>query len=212
MLTSKRKKSILYMVELAVLTAIVLVLQLTGAAIRIPFLGTSVSLVLIPIALGAMLLGPAAGAWLGFVFGAVTYFVGGVMGMDPFTLFLFQDNPPVGAILTAGICFIKSTLAGFLSGLVYKLLKNKTPTLAVFLSSMLVPVVNTGVFVLGCLVMMGTIEGYVASIPEISGVSPIYFIFIMCAGLNFVFEFAINTVFSPALKRVIDIVSKRIAK
>ena len=49
--TSKRKQSILYMVELAVLTAIVLVLQMTGAAIRIPFLGTSVSLVLIPIAL-----------------------------------------------------------------------------------------------------------------------------------------------------------------
>ena len=83
---SKRKQSILYMVELAVLTAIVLVLQITGAAIRIPFLGTSVSLVLIPIALGAMLLGPAAGAWLGFVFGAITYIMGGVMGLDPFTL------------------------------------------------------------------------------------------------------------------------------
>ena len=59
------------MTSLAVLTAVVLVLQLTGTTIRIPFLSTSVSLVLIPITLGAILLGPLAGAFLGFVFGAV---------------------------------------------------------------------------------------------------------------------------------------------
>ncbi|MBQ8439486.1 MAG: ECF transporter S component [Clostridia bacterium] len=204
---SKRKQSILYMVELAVLTAIVLVLQITGAAIRIPFLGTSVSLVLIPIALGAMLLGPAAGAWLGFVFGAITYIMGGVMGLDPFTLFLFQAHP----IVTAGICFIKSTLAGFLAGWVYKLLRDKKPLFAVFLSAMLVPVVNTGIFVLGCLAIIGTIEGYIDFI-GLSGTSALYFIFILCAGLNFVFEFVVNTIFSPALKRVIDVVSKRIAR
>ena len=65
---------------LAVLTAIVLILQLTGTAIKIPFLGTSVSLVLIPIALGAMILGPWAGLWLGLVFGGVAYIGGGVLG------------------------------------------------------------------------------------------------------------------------------------
>ena len=168
-----RKQSILYMIELAVLTAIVLVLQLTGAAIRIPFLGTSVSLVLIPIALGAMLLGPAAGAWLGFVFGAIAYVAGGVMAMDPFTTFLFQNNP----IITALICFVKSTLAGFLAGVVYNLLKGKgKPLFAVFLSAMLVPVVNTGIFVLGCFLIMDTIGAFAASIGVVG--STVYFIFI----------------------------------
>lgn len=204
MITSKKRNSIFQMVELAVLTAIVLVLQMTGAVIRIPFLGTSVSLVLIPIALGAMLLGPAAGAWLGFVFGAITYIMGGVMGLDPFTLFLFQDHP----LITAGICFIKSTLAGFLGGLVYKLLKETKSLLAVFLCAMLIPVVNTGVFVLGCLLILNTIEGYIAAV-GLTGTSAIYFIFILCAGINFLVEFAVNTIFSPALHRVIDIVSKR---
>lgn len=207
MRTSNKKQSVLYMVELAVLTAIVLVLQMTGASIRIPFLGTNISLVLIPIALGAMLLGPAAGAWLGFVFGAITYFVGGVMGTDPFTLFLFQDHP----IVTAGICFIKSTLAGFLAGLVYKLLKKKNALVAVFVSAMLVPVVNTGVFILGCLLILETINGYMGSV-GLGGTSALYFLFILCAGLNFIFEFIINTVFSPALKRVIDVVSKRFVR
>ena len=207
MIASKRKQSILYMVELAVLTAIVLVLQFTGVAIRIPFLGTSVSLVLIPIALGSMILGPAAGAWLGFVFGAITYIMGGVMGMDPFTTFLFQHNP----VITAGICFVKSTLAGYLSGLVYRALKDKKPLLAVFVSAMLVPVVNTGVFCAGCMLILDTISGFIswAGLPAQSAV---YFVFIGCAGINFILEFAINTVFSPALERIITIVSKRLAK
>ena len=38
---NKRKQYILYLVELAVLTAVVLVLQLTGIAIRLPFLAFS---------------------------------------------------------------------------------------------------------------------------------------------------------------------------
>ncbi len=204
MLSSKRNQSILYMVELAVLTAIVLVLQLTGAAIKIPILGTNVSLVLIPIALGAMVLGPAAGAWLGFVFGAVTYFVGGVMGLDPFTLFLFNDHP----IITALICFVKSTLAGFLAGWVYRLLQHRSEILAVFLAAILVPVVNTGVFVLGCFVIMDTIAAFAASVGSTD--STVYFIFIGLAGINFILEFAVNVILAPALQRIIHIVSKRI--
>ncbi len=206
MYANKRKQSVLYMVELAVLTAIVLVLQLTGAAIRIPFLGTSVSLVLIPIALGAMLLGPAAGAWLGLVFGAVAYIAGGVMGLDPFTTFLFNDHP----IITAAICFIKSTLAGFVAGWVYKVLKNKMPLLAVFVASMLVPVINTGVFVLGCFVIIDTIGAFASSIGVTD--STVYFIFIGLAGANFIFEFLVNTVFSPALQRIIAVVSKKMKR
>jgi uncharacterized membrane protein len=207
MYQSKKSQSVLRMAELAVLTAIVLVLQFTGVAIRIPFLGTSVSLVLIPIALGAMLLGPAAGAWLGFVFGAITYIMGGVMGMDPFTTFLFQNNP----VITAGICFVKSTLAGYLGGLVYRVLKDKKPLLAVFVAAMLVPVVNTGVFCAGCMLILDTIAGFIswAGLPAQGAV---YFVFIGCAGVNFILEFAINAVFSPALKRVIDIVSNRFVK
>ena len=207
MYQSKKSQSILRMVELAVLTAIVLVLQLTGAVIRLPFLGTSVSLVLIPIALGGMLLGPGAGVWLGFVFGFITYVMGGVMGMDPFTTFLFQNNP----VITAGICFVKSMLAGFMGGWVYKILKNKRPLLAVFLAAMVVPVINTGVFCLGCLLILDTIAGFIswAGLPAQSAV---YFLFIGCAGINFLLEFTVNTVFSPALKRIVDVVSKKLAK
>ena len=59
----------------ALFTAIVVVLQFLGAFIRFgPF---SISLVLIPIVVGAALYGAGAGAWLGFVFGLVVLLVGG---------------------------------------------------------------------------------------------------------------------------------------
>ena len=191
-----RNQQILRMVELAILTAIVLVLQAAGIVIKIPFLGTPVSLVLIPIALGAMTLGPSAGAWLGLVFGVQVYVQCGVMGLDPFTAFLFQNNP----IVTAGICLVKSTLAGFLAGWVYRLVKEKNELLAVFLAAATVPVVNTGVFVLGCLIILGTIADFAESIGYAN--SALHLIFIGCAGLNFVFEFVVNMVFSPALQRI----------
>ena len=200
----KQKQQVLYLVQLALLTALILVLQFTGVAIRLPIPGaTNISLVLIPIALGAMLMGPAAGAFLGFVFGLVVYISGGVMHMDFFTGFLFDNNP----VVTAGICLIKSTLAGFLGGIVYRLLSKKSSLLAVFVSAAIVPLVNTGVFCLGCLVILDTIKG-VMSAAGIGGTA-VHFIFIGCAGLNFIFELAVNMIFSPALERIIRFVTKK---
>ncbi len=194
------------MVLLAVLTAMVMVLQLAGNYVRLPIMGTTVSLVLIPIALGAMLLGPAAGAWLGLVFGAVVYIQCGVMGMDAFTAFLFNAHP----IVTLLICVVKSTLAGFLAGLVYRLLKNKNEILAVFLAAAVTPIVNTGVFIIGCFAILSTIESFIAVNQEFFGdVSGVYFLFIVCAGINFIFEFILNMVMAPAIERIIHIFARR---
>lgn len=191
------------MVLLAILTAVILVLQLTGFAIKLPFLGTSVSLVLIPITLGAMILGPVSGGFLGFVFGAEVYIVCGVMGTDPFTAFLFQDAP----IVTAGICLIKSTLAGYLSGLTFKLLRDKSRIAATFCAAVVTPVVNTGVFILGCLLIRSTLEGFMAE----SGIggSVVYFLIIGCAGINFLLEAGLNLILAPALNRLWEIASRQ---
>lgn len=203
--SNTKKKSILYMVELAVLTAIVLILQLTGFAVRLPFLTTPVSLVGIPIALGAMLLGPKAGAWLGFVFGAEVAIVLGMMGQDPFfTGILFQDHP----ILTTLLCVGKGTLAGLASGLIFKYVKKVPSALRVILASAAVPVVNTGIFILGSYTMMDTFQSNFLG----DGTGMFYFLVIGCAGVNFLCEFAINTVFSPVLHRLLDILGRRMTR
>lgn len=197
----KRNQKLLKMVELAVLTAVVLVIQATGFAIPNPLGGTPISLVLIPIALGAMILGPAAGAWLGFVFGAQVYITLGVMHLDPlFTGVMFDNHP----IITAFICLGKSTLAGFLAGVVYRALNRKNEWLAILVASAVTPIVNTGIFVLGCLSIYSTMQQLAPA-----GQSVMYFLVIGCAGFNFIFEFAVNMLLAPALRRIIHITTRK---
>ena len=200
---AQKQKQLRQMVLLAILTAVILVLQLAGIGIKLPFLATPISLVLIPITLGAMIVGPWAGAYLGFVFGLEVFIVCGVMGTDAFTAFLFQSTP----FMTAVICLLKSTLAGFLSGLVFKLLKGKNRIAATFVAAAVTPVVNTGVFILLCLCISGTINSFVAA--NEMGVSAVYFLIILCAGINFLFEMAINLLLAPALNTLYDVAKRR---
>lgn len=179
---------------IAVLTAIVLVLQLTGTGIKIPVPGTtSISLTLIPIVLGAMILGPVGGAWLGFMFGLVVYLMGAT-GADGFTFILFSEHP----FLTALTCFGKGICAGLLAGLAYKALMKINPLVATFASAAIAPIANTGLFILGALTMSDTLSAnFVAD-----GSTVIYFLVIGCAGINFIFEFILNMVVAPALNIV----------
>ena len=199
---TQRKQSVLNLVQFALLTAITMVLHFSGAAI--PAFGTKISLVLIPLALCAMLLGPVFGAVLGFIYGATVFISLGVMHMDPFTGFLF-DSAPVATFL---ICTVKTTAAGFLAGWIYKLLQNKKPLLAVFVAAALVPTVNTGVFVIGCFAIYNVISEIAAS----NGYSAVYFILIVCAGVNYALELAVNLIFAPALERIVRLVRKQIKK
>ena len=199
---NNNRQKILMLTELAVLTAIVLVLQLCGIAIPLPFLATPVSLVLLPIALGAMKSGPIAGMWLGAVFGVITV-VGGVSGRAAVTSILFGDHP----LLTVLLCMAKAMLAGLACGLVYKALKKKNEYLALYTASIITPMVNTGVFILGGLLMSDTMKSnFVAD-----GQTVIYFLVIGCAGLNFIFELLVNILFAPALRRVLDVLEKKTA-
>lgn len=195
------------MTELAVLTAIVIVLQITGTALHLPFLATPISLVLIPITLGAMVLGPKAGAWLGFVFGMVVL-ISGITSTDPFTGYLFQKSP----VMTACICIFKSTLAGLLSGLAFKYINRKASNsiVAAFAASAVTPIVNTGLFILGCLCISGTVSSLIAD----SGLSQSvpYFLIIGCAGINFIFEFLVNMILAPSLNGLYKTITKKISK
>ena len=183
----------------AVLLALVVILQTTLGSIRIG--ATSFSVVLIPIVVGSILLGWLAGAILGFVFGLIVL-IYGITGADPFTNILFAGEP-VWTILT---CLVKGTVAGLVPGIVYKALEKKNQTLATVLASLVAPILNTGLFILGALCMSGVIsDNFVAD-----GQTVIYFLVIGCAGINFLIEFAVNAVVSPALAKTVLIIEKRL--
>lgn len=100
------------MVFAAILTALVVILQFIGQTIRLgPFM---ISLVLMPIVIGAAVCGPKIGGWLGFVFGIFVLISGDAAA------FLAVNVP--GTVITV---LLKGILCGLAAGIVYKALEEK---------------------------------------------------------------------------------------
>lgn len=176
----------------AILTALVVVLQFLGQFIRFgPF---AISLVLIPIVIGAATCGTKASTWLGLVFGAI------VLVSDA-QAFLAIDI--LGTVVTV---LLKGMLAGLLAGLTYKFVSKKNVYLAVVLSAIVCPLVNTGVFLLGCWVFfMDTINEWATAFGFASAVE---YMFLGMVGANFLFELATNVILSPVVVRLLNIKKK----
>lgn len=185
---------------LAILTALLIVLNLLSTVFKVI---TNINLTLIPIVLGALLLGVKGGFILGLISGLMT-FVFGVTGLDDFTNFLFTQHP----ILTFLICTVKITVAGILGGVIYNFFKDKNKYVATFLASAIVPIVNTTIFILGALTMFDTFSGLSSN----KGVSVMYYLIILCAGVNFLIELAVNLIVAPAIHSVINVLEKNVFK
>ena len=177
----------------AILTALVVILQMLGTFIR--FGAFQVSLVLIPIVLGASKCGVRVGAWLGFVFGLVVLLNGDAA--------LFLAVNVAGTIITV---LLKGILCGLAAGIVYKSLEKYNGLLAVIAAAFVCPLVNTGVFLLGCLVFfMDTITEWGAGL----GFENVWkYMLLGLVGGNFLFEMATNIILSPALVRVLNLKKK----
>lgn len=177
----------------AMLTALVIVLQLLGSFIR--FGVFSISLVLIPIVVGAAMCGPAISAWLGLVFGIAVLLSGDAAA------FLAVSVP--GTILTV---LAKGVLCGLAAGFTYRWLSKKNIYLGVFAAAIVCPLVNTGVFLLGCLVFfLPTITAWAGGNDQTLWQ---YILFGLVGG-NFLFELGFNLVLSPIIVRLLRI-SKRL--
>ena len=177
----------------AIFTALVVVLQLLGSFIRFgPF---SVSLVLVPIVLGAALCNYKIGGWLGFAFGLAVLLSGDAAA--------FLAVNALGTVITV---LLKGLLCGAAAGLVYKLLEKRNRYLAVMSAAVVCPVVNTGIFLLGCLLFfMETITEWGTGLGFSSAGE---YMFLGLAGGNFLFELAANIVLAPVILKVISLAKK----
>ena len=177
----------------AVLTALVVILQLMGGFIRLGMF--QISLVLLPIVIGAATCGIGVGAWLGFVFGIVVLLNGDAAP------FLAVSVP--GTIITV---LAKGIACGLTAGIVYKALEKINRYAAVIAAAIVCPIVNTGVFLLGCLVFFmntirewGVAEGYT---------NVVGYMFLGLVGGNFLVELASNIILSPAIVKLLNIRKK----
>lgn len=177
-------------VAMGLLTAIVVIMQFVSMNIRTAIF--SITLSLVPIVVGAALYGKWSGAWLGGAFGLTVLLTGDAN--------FFLDLNPVGAVVTV---MVKGILAGFAVGLVYDLLKKKNDVVATYVSGVLAPIVNTGIFIVGCYLFFFDFIKESAA-----GANSFKYIIISFVGFNFLIELAVNLVLSPTIVRIVKLVRK----
>lgn len=176
----KRTFTVEKLVYLAMLTALVIVLQLAIAPLIGSLTGLSPALVLIPIVLGVAACGPLAGAWLGFVFAFIVMF-------DPTTMPFFEYSP----ILTILLVFAKGMGSGLLAGLIFDLIAKKNRYVAIVVAALSAPIINTGIFVVGAILFFR----------ELTGIE----VYTLFTTTNFAVEVAINVVFVPVIYHLLEV-------
>lgn len=178
---------------LGVLIAVTLVLQGLGYIIP-PISGVSLSFVLIPIVLTAVMYGTAKSTIVGTAFGVIVT-TASIIGIDPLGAYFFNQKP----ITTILMCTLKGVFAGLAAGLVVSAFKNKNLYLATLLAAIVTPVVNTGIFLFGCYAFL--LPQFESFSQDNLGMSANAFVTAVIL-INFAFELIINIVFAPAVLRV----------
>ncbi len=187
------------MVTLAMLLALVVLLQVFGGLIPMPG-GIAPTLALIPIVLGGVLLGVWYGAALGAAFGLITVLQA---PLGALTAVLFSEEP----VLFVLIAMVKAIAAGIVPALIFRLFRKNHPFVGVVVASLSSPIVNTALFLLGSLTILDAFDVYITG-AELA-MSPVQFLFAIVITTNFLAEIIISAVISPAVYRVIEVVKRR---
>ena len=137
----------------------------------------SINLSLIPIAIAGIMYGPLAGFLVGLV-------NGGFVMLAPSTAAFFGISV-YGTII---VCLLKSSLAGLISAILYKLISKKNDLVGMIIASLVVPFINTGLFICGALIFFSGTFGNLISI------------FI---SVNFLIEFGVTLILAPATAKAI---------
>ena len=198
------KQKTLKLVQLALLVALIFVMQYLGTVTTAAFkgIGVELSFVLVPIVIGAFLLGPIEGGILGFVFGVMTVVLT-VIAPSSSMYIVFESNPIVFSLLA----ITKATLAGLGAGLIYrglnKIFKGKRGYLSTLIASASAPIINTGIYLIG---MSCFFSGVISE--KFSGGENVFIFLVALIWLNFLIELGINVILSPAVVRIVNAIDK----
>ncbi len=189
------KNSIMIKKLVGIATLVSLVVGLQFLSNYVTFGSVSITLALIPIAVGAILYGPIVGMILGAIMGIVVI-------VAPSTLAYFMPVNPAATII---LCILKTGFAGLVSGLIFKLFaniakkkndkksKNTLFAVGVILAGLVIPIINTGLFIVGASVFFTSIYGNAMAVIK------------AVIGTNFAIEFAVSVVLSPVLVYLIRV-------
>ncbi len=196
----KKKFSTREFVEMALLTAIIVLLAFTPIGyIRMP--GLEITLIVVPVTVGAVTLGPVAGAVLGGVFGLTSFIQ--CFGMSPFGAVLLGIQP----VFTFFVCVVSRILMGWLTGVAYQgmLKANRISRASLLLANLIGPLLNT-LFFMGSLVFFFYHTEYIQDIASSLGASNALLFVVAFVGVNGVVEalacFLVGSAISRALLAV----------
>lgn len=169
--------------ELSIFIAILFVMRLTGLS-RIPVGPFVMTLTMVPIAIGAMMLGPLGGAILGFIYGCISLY-DAMSGSSAMTAVLFQVSPFHGIVL----CVVTRTLVGWLTGELFRLFKklDGKRLWCYFAGGLAAPLLNTVLF-MGYIVLVFYRTDYVQGMVEKLGATgPLMFV-VLAVGVQGLIE------------------------
>lgn len=176
-----RNKNIKKISGISVMLALTIVLQIISANIK--FGPVEIALGLIPMILGACIYGPIAGLFLGSALGLVIM-------LSPATLAFFMPVNPVATVL---LCLLKTGLAGFASGLVYRLVKTRNTLVNVGVASVISPIINTGLYIVGVIFFFMEVYGDITALLTTTLL------------INFLVELAVVSLLVVAFERILKV-------
>ena len=184
--------------RLALLVAIELVMKAVGLG-SVPVGPLYMSFLTLPIAVGAITMGPAAGAILGGVFGAVSFY-DAVTGASAMTGALFQVSPVNTFILCVGM----RVLMGVCVGLIFNAVKNfdKPGTWSYIVSAMCAPALNT-LFFMGYIVLAFYGCDYVQNLVSVKGAANPFMFVVLLVGVQGVAEFLVSGILGGIVARAV---------
>lgn len=182
---------------MGLLTAVLLLMSFTP----IGFLNIgplAITLNMIPVAIGAIALGPKGGAILGAVFGFTSFLQCiGIGGSSQMGVILFSINPFLAFVQR----FVPRLLMGILTAYIFRWVKKlSNSTIAGFVAGFSAAFLNTVLFMSFLVVLFGNTE-YLSEM--IDGRNVIVFI---CAfvGINAVFEMLASTIFTGIIAKALE--------
>lgn len=185
------KNKVYKLVGTSILAAIIIVLQIVTT--YFPTKPFAITLALIPIIIGAAVFGEKAGAVLGGVFSIVVIAMC-VFGVDVGGAMVWNANP----FLCIVVCMLKGVAAGYVSGLVYRLLSKKNEIVGTVVAAIVAPIVNTGIFILGLSICFRPLL-----IEWAGGSDVLYYVIFGLTGINFLVELGVNVVLSPIIVKIL---------
>lgn len=189
------------MTQLAILAAITAVV----AFLPVRTLGLEITLSMVPVAVGAAVLGPSAGAFLGAVFGITSFLQ--CLGYSPFGAVLLGISP----FLCILVCIPTRILAGYLAGVFYSLLsKSGHPKIGQLAACISAPVFNTLFFMTALVLCFYNTEYIQGFVTALGAANPFMFV-VLFVGINGLVEIAAGIILAFPVTKALSVISRRSA-